>query len=172
MIESQDIFTTHHQEQLSKIIDDKTLREDSYFFTLRHSKRSNKKGSNISLPFTESACYSNWSHFNSFLNRRLFGNRYRHRKTFVQHLTVQHSHISVPYLTHLHSIIIKPIGLLCKDFFDIVLSCWAKTHFGTLGYKSHKTNKYSMVNIQSIYSNGCIRYQFQDQPHYTSLAVV
>lgn len=172
MIESQDIFTKHHQEQLAKLIDDKKLRENSFFFTLRHSKFANKKGSNILLPYSDSEFYPNWTHFKSFLNRKLFGNRFRQQKKFFEHLTVQHDHISKPYLTHIHSIIVKPLSLASNIFHDLVLSCWQKTLFGFLGRREKNTNKYCMVNIQSIYSNGCIKYQFQDQPHYSSISVV
>lgn len=160
-LEDQPIFAEYHYQQLQKTLLSNSDLASGYFVTLRHKSQSVKNNQITYL--TDSLIVENWKYFLSFLNTSLFGQRYKRKKKKVSHLSVEHKHNTNIFLSHIHTILFKPLEILADDFTSAVKKCWNKTLFGTVG------NNENMVNVQALYSNNVITYQFKDQKYSESL---
>jgi len=165
MKETSPIFIPHYPEQIKNLVEKPELLNDSYFVTLRHAKTSTQKTGYFDF-LTDSDIYSNWQYFKNFLHNMLFGTNHKRKRKSIQHLTVQHNHSTNRFLTHIHSILIKPKEIILDDFKKIVPAAWSKTRWGTTGKSFAKKD---MFNLQKVYSDGVIHYQFDDQKYYESL---
>lgn len=165
MKENQPIFIPHYPYEIRSLVSNDELLNDSYFITLRHSKSIGDKKHGLNF-LTDSHIYKNWTYFKNFLLNMLFGTNHKRKKKSLDHLTVQHNHSTNRFLTHIHSIILKPKEVTSDDFKKIVPAAWNRTRWGTTG--KHFAND-DMFNLQKVYSDGVIHYQFNDQKFYESL---
>lgn len=160
-LEDQPIFADYHYQQLQNSLVSKQDLASGYFVTLRHKKIALQ---NKEVTFlNDSLILENWKYFLSFLNSSLLGQSYKRKKKKIRHLSVEHKHHTNIFLSHIHSIFFKPMEVLADDFIKAVKRCWNKTQFGTVGHHEQ------MVNIQELYSNNIITYQFKDQKYSESL---
>ncbi len=174
MKETSNIFSTHHLNQLEKLGDDKSLRENAWFVTLRHRKWRNVVHQSDQFGFglkykehiTDTLIPANWNYFRNILNSCLYGNNAKKHGKYFQHITVQHMPIDNRFLSHIHSIIWKPAHITVDVFRKLILHSWSKTHWGAVGKKKQ------MFNIQKVYSSGVIRYGFRDEPYFDSLPLL
>lgn len=167
MCETQDIFSSPLQQQLSRLLSDGQILANSIFVTLRFTKRP-KPNAFRSPPddlfLCDTSIRKNYDLFWDTLNYSLFGKKYSRskRKTDkcqLRHLSVLHEHRN-PTQTHVHSIICSPSAITKTFFIELIKTKWANTFFG-------KVDTGWAVDVRSIYSAGVLNYPFKDQLHFT-----
>ena len=158
LIEDQPVFSDFHYDALQNQLDNKDFLDNGIFFTFRHRRFSRKDSTNF---FSDSAVYENWRYFLKRLNTKALKSKHIQHGRKLQNITVEHQHNRNPFLTHIHSIIVKPTWMFVRDFTKLAIDCWNKTPFGTTGYN------HEMFAVREVYSNGIIKYQFKESSGYT-----
>ena len=160
LIEDQPIFAEHHLTNLQNFFSSPNILNNGMFATLRHKRNGRVNG--IDQAFSDSIVDQNWRYFLKRLNRMVLKSAHKNRKEKLQHISVEHKHVSNHWKNHIHTIIVKPATMTMTSFTTAVIDCWKKTPFGTTGHGN------DMFAIRKVYSAGIIKYQFSDPIGYDS----